>query len=448
MVLRVCWSAAPFVPCAPVSSSIGNRTTPAAFGLGSDGAVMLLFLLLAAAFVLCRGRLDVRGDRSATTLGRVEANDPALRHMTLMARAFRGPNDEGSYCPAGVDALARLGTAIGKNTNLRRLHLYDGAMLTKIATGNAAFFEGLKRNTSIVKLMLLQCKLSDEIERGVMKEFVAKNSNLQTFGLYNCALALADGEEGTFISALVGCSNLTRISLGACNVKDSLLVEIAQSTGFRQLRELHLGSNTFGQTGCEALATLLRDPCCNLRWLDLSANDRINDGCAAILAHALEGNNALKGLDLLNCAVTRSGLRVFSRILCNTSSVEATFHSNHVLSDLVHGYLQGNLSSLLNLNRAANKNRVAAGKILLYHQHFSTKLFLNWDLKVPEWDAAKVLPLAINWFDRAGECIQSLVDDVDSRKLSTIFELARALPDMFGNCGKTDSMLVDRESGE
>jgi len=50
--------------------------------------------------------------------------------------------------------------------------------------------------------------------------------------------------------------------------------------------------------------------------------------------------------------------------------------------------------------------------------------FLEWDLKV--------LPLAINWFDKARAFSQNDDEEnVDARQLSAIYQFARAVPLMF-----------------
>ena len=78
----------------------------------------------------------------------------------------------------------------------------------------------------------------------------------------------------------------------------------------------------------------------------------------------------------------------------------------------------------LALNRSsADKRQVATRKILKHHQHFDMHPFFEWDLTV--------LPLAVNWFDRAIS-LENVVDTgIDKRKLSVIYQFIRAMPEVF-----------------
>ena len=86
-------------------------------------------------------------------------------------------------------------------------------------------------------------------------------------------------------------------------------------------------------------------------------------------------------------------MRQFIKDLCNTSSVNATYLSNHTLKAVTSDHLPADLSSLIELNNNRDKELVAVQKILRYHPHLDMEPFLEWDLKV--------LPLAVSWFDRA-----------------------------------------------
>mmetsp|Transcript_20095 Transcript_20095/g.36317 ORF Transcript_20095/g.36317 Transcript_20095/m.36317 type:complete len:81 (+) Transcript_20095:58-300(+) len=52
-----------------------------------------------------------------------------------------------------------------------------------------------------------------------------------------------------------------------------------------------------------------------------------------------------------NRATIESGWEAFSEILCNTSSINSTYLSNHTLNDRMCDDLPINLSSLLVMNR-------------------------------------------------------------------------------------------------
>ena len=92
--------------------------------------------------------------------------------------------------------------------------------------------------------------------------------------------------------------------------------------------------------------------------------------------------------------------------------------------------------ALLALNESSSdKRQVAIKKILKHHQHFDMQPFFEWDLKL--------LPLAIDWFERARSIVggydsdddDSYEDDdeasLDKRKLDAVYQLIRAMPSSF-----------------
>ena len=90
--------------------------------------------------------------------------------------------------------------------------------------------------------------------------------------------------------------------------------------------------------------------------------------------------------------------------------------------------MPAHVKSLLALNTSyrGDKSCVAIKKILQHHQHFDMQPFFEWDLKV--------LPIAINWFERARSIIAHTNNDVigvGKRKLSVIYQFIRAMPEVF-----------------
>ena len=126
-----------------------------------------------------------------------------------------------------------------------------------------------------------------------------------------------------------------------------------------------------------------------------SQANNIGDEGALIFANALATNRKLKTLIFTDNGITAEGWSSFSKVLCDTSSINNTFLSNHTLESLgVRQELPADVRSSLALNRSSeDKKQVAIKKILKHHQHFDMQPFFEWDLKV--------LPIAINWFERA-----------------------------------------------
>ena len=82
------------------------------------------------------------------------------------------------------------------------------------------------------------------------------------------------------------------------------------------------------------------------------------------------------------------------------------------------------LRSLLALNSSSeNKKQVAMEKIIKHHQHFDMQPFFEWDMKI--------LPHAIEWFERARSIANNDDVGIDKRKLESIYQFIRAMPEVF-----------------
>jgi hypothetical protein len=218
---------------------------------------------------------------------------------------------------------------------------------------------------------------------------------------------------------------------------DALVGAITNSSlGF-----LHLAHNNFTARGCQSLATLLEIPNSNLEKLILSFNN-IGDEGARIFATSLASNHKLKELVLSHNGITDGGWSGFSKVLCDASSINNTFLSNHALERLgAPSNIPADLRSLLALNKSSeDKKQVAMKKILKHHRHFDMQPFFEWDLKV--------LPIAIAWFERARYIANNnddeddsdeedsdeddeKSDDVDNQMLGAIYQFIRAMPEVF-----------------
>ena len=212
------------------------------------------------------------------------------------------------------------------------------------------------------------------------------------------------------------------------------------------LEKLYLFGNRIGNAGCHALSTLLEDPNSNIQILDLDENQIGNEGATAI-ANSLANNTKLQTLGLLINQFDQSTVGIFCTVLCNTSSVNDTYRSNHtldtlVLSDEQRGQHADHLSSIMRLNIGRNKSHVAIKKILKYHPNMDMEPLFEWDADGEQ--SLKALPYVIDWFKRAKEAVADedmLADNededdedndyddcVDEQKLSAIFQFAKAMP--------------------
>ena len=199
------------------------------------------------------------------------------------------------------------------------------------------------------------------------------------------------------------------------------------------LKKLHLGHNNIGNAGCAALATLLEDPHCSLHHISLNTNNISNEGVIAI-ANSLANNKKLQRLYLGNNQFDESVVQdIFSNILCNTSSINDTYASNHTLETLRLPFgVSGQLLSSLNTNEHTDKSHVAIKKILKYHPNIDMEPLFEWDADGEQ--TLKALPYIVDWFERATDAVVDLRREtyqVEEKKLSAIFQFTTSMPLLF-----------------
>ena len=135
------------------------------------------------------------------------------------------------------------------------------------------------------------------------------------------------------------------------------------------------------------------------------------------LAESLRGNQRLVRLALSDNNIS-DGWNALTSILCDTTSIEATHGSNHTLEYLEYDTGPLHVQEILRLNSGRDKSRVAAQKILQTHRHLNMRPLFDKKLGL--------LPHVVAWLDLFAE---ARLD----RKLSSIFEFARAMPMDFVN---------------
>lgn len=408
--------------------------------------------------------------------------------------------------PRDRTSLSRLGDALGSNRNLRSLCLDCSDELQATATTNATapppptdradynnieddaprppsppgpvggmmsdldrrtiLLDGIRRNKSIRRPVVWGRDRPFEDGAGfeILDAFAAHSANYTRFEMWRCGLGGEGGgggesaAAGVVASFLGGCINLVEVKMTSCRLDRDQLVHLvgpASSYGLRRLTALDLDGNDVGSTGgCDVVAGLLRDPACALRVLRLGRNGVDGVG-ASILAASLADNVNLEELHLGgNPGIASAvGLGAFSRLLCDVSTVNATYLSNHTLSVLgvmppfapefrcleESLRLNGTTSSSSDLatttpgNSSGGRRRSDAGKrkVLRYHPTLDVGPLLEYDLKL--------LPHVVDWFDGAAAARTATGGgdggggdddeyDVALRKQTALFQFVRDLP--------------------
>jgi len=233
-----------------------------------------------------------------------------------------------------------------------------------------------------------------------------------------------EGEEA-LVNLLHDCTHLNTLNIGCNSINNNALYTLMPQLG--KLRHLDLSDNmTITTNGFKEIATLLGDPSCNLEELFLARSGISSDETLCAFATAIAKNTKLITLDLTGNRINAAGWAVFSNVLCDTSSINNTFHSNHTLLHLDKDNREalGVVRRYLVLNHYADKKNTATMKILQYSRHNITMhSFFEWELKC--------LPIAVNWFDNARPGYfhdHMLRQEVETSKLQAIYEFVRGMP--------------------
>ncbi|KAL9188741.1 hypothetical protein ACHAXT_007119 [Thalassiosira profunda] len=381
--------------------------------------------------------MDDLREQSAMTIESIEQNS-TLSHVCIEGAGYIEFSFGLKVYPSDGVELARLGRAIGGNTHLGSIAIsFLDPSLATIMHGNSAFFEGLRRNSSVKRLCIEHghdMNISEGICGEILDELVANNVNLTSLSFYDCSLT---GGVRDLASAVTTCRNLKNITFMRGGVvervpyDDTVMEEMVSTGMLHQLNEVSVRGLKLGIAGFRALANLLQDPQCDLTRLMLAfmSDQNADDRYAEMLADSLRRNRRLKLLDLPSLDVTEDGWDAFSTALCDTSDANRTYLSNHTLSEISGlNNMPAGVARLLRMNEEGHdEKRIAMKKVVLNH-YLNVEPLLEWDLKA--------LPLAINWFEKAATLASQEGSgcehvNVEAEKLSAIYQFARSLPLMF-----------------
>ena len=151
------------------------------------------------------------------------------------------------------------------------------------------------------------------------------------------------------------------------------------------------------------------------------------DEGAAALANGLVGNESLTTLKFNSPDITPMGWTAFSRLLCDNSSVNDIYLSNHTLTK-IGGYEYGmhsipsDIVEYLKLNNLLTYD---AGfcKILNNHPDIDIEPLFEWKLKF--------LPLIVTWFEKAKPHLGNVNESAGTfqcRQLSAVYKFVRGMP--------------------
>ena len=428
------------------------------------------------------------------SLRREWCDTEAIHSITISDYGY----SDNCYVPENTIDVGWFGFFIGRDKDLTELFLcsFGNEGQQSQIDFVVPLFKGLVQNTSIKTLNIADTNLFEgRLFTMLQPLFANRNSHLTELWINTPFY----GEEGRLLAvALEGCSrSLEKLHLDYTIIPEEQMAYIITVLGkHHKLRELYLEGNFLGKTACNALATFLKyaadnleclgldhcdmcdeglnaltpalsnQHCCNLDWLDISHNESItakgwhnlgivlsnsnltsidisgnaiDDEAVSHLTECLAGNCTLTTLTLDgNQSITEKGLRSISQLLCDTSSINQTFLSNHTLTKVVengtslsnhtldHVYAgTSTLLTLLELNDSlddtySDTKEIAITKILKHHNDFDLSRLFEWEYKF--------LPLIINWFEAASSYSFEFEANIEQRKLSSMYKFIRAMP--------------------
>lgn len=377
---------------------------------------------------------------SEETMDRIKQNDPTLKQLRIGSTNNDINEEDNNMTMKYIREFAKLGTThlgsyISENTHLTSLQLKGD---TFYESNNGAecddreFYDGLKNNSSITELLINGYEHSifsgamytrpQNIVGGVVQEILKvyqiNNSHLTHLDIQHVSI-IENGADTLIIDTLKNCTNLMSIALHHCLIHEEQMVQIVEViSGHHALRYLQLNANGIGLRSCQAIGALLRGPNCQLHSLDLSGNPLTRDRSDTYVPFSSIGD-------------------IFITTLCDKSSINNTYLSNHMIIklDLLDVYQRGDtLTSLLTMNKGRNKSHVAIRKILEHHPNIFSNMqpfFADWILD--DEQSLKALPYVIDWLNKAAKAWSMIGQhqNIKRKKLSAIYEFARTMPLLF-----------------
>lgn len=307
---------------------------------------------------------------------RVKNNDASLSGLTIdnqRREAYKSANDK----------IASLGRAIGRNTCIEEIVFNGLGQFNELWWKLLA--DGMKENRSIKKIsfgrfngynlsVIIRC-LGPFLEGNPSLERIVffRNQGMDGEGLKFLSLRLSernrpleevrfddnsfdDVKIGEFFGPFLNKARVTPKIIELNYYDESLVVDL-------------------GRDGLDCIAHLLHNSDCTLENLRLDIR-HVDDDLIKLFAGALKKskNNKLKMLVLApleKSSISKNGWNVFDTVVCDNSSVNATYDSNHTLALLGQWHFQshpGLLSRHLCWNfLCADKKFVGRKKVFTTH---------------------------------------------------------------------------------
>ncbi|EJK66635.1 hypothetical protein THAOC_12429, partial [Thalassiosira oceanica] len=341
----------------------------------------------------CRTHLGVP---EATFLFNTFGNMSSLEELNIEG----DDGEENDLANLNDDDMAGCIPSLAACTGMRSLKLN----YLNLSTNSCAALRGVfPQMAHLLELVLRGNSLEDDCTR-LLAQGLSDCKQIQSLSLSNNSIS--DNGLDVLIQRLP-----TSVDALYLNRND---ITLARHVLLLRFRVLHIGGNTLCPGGTRVIAASLANPECRLESLNLDQCN-IGDEGTATLADGLRNNQRLTRMSLGDNNITERGWNAFSSILCDTSSINATYNSNHTLQNLGGLCVQipQDVEMMLDVNEGENKSHVAANKILRAHRHLDMRPLFGRELGL--------LPYVVAWLEHFAKSRLHL-------KLSSIFEFVRAMP--------------------
>jgi hypothetical protein len=127
---------------------------------------------------------------------------------------------------------------------------------------------------------------------------------------------------------------------------------------------------------CASIACILQDPKCAMEELTMKIvlPMYLNEDVPICFANALAENESLCKLDIGEFRLTKHVSKAFIKMVCNKSSINSTYTSNHTLVKIEHMHVHrgqeenhGVMMQYFDMNVNSDKKSVACQKVLMHH---------------------------------------------------------------------------------
>ncbi|EJK59240.1 hypothetical protein THAOC_20566 [Thalassiosira oceanica] len=250
-------------------------------------------------------------------------------------------------CHLGVPEATFLFNTFGNMVSLEELFIDGIEEVEELANLNdgamAVCIPSLAACTGMRSLQLNHLNLSTNSCAALRGVFPQMATLLK---LVLCGNSLDDDCTRILAQGLSGCKQIQTLDLSHNRISDNGLDELVERLP-ASVDELHLTRNDI---------TLAQH--CRLEYFNLNGCD-VGDEGAAILADGLRNNQRLTEMSLGDNRITARGWNALSSTLCDESSINATYNSNHTLQDLGYYCIPEDVERMLDLNEGVNKSRGA-----------------------------------------------------------------------------------------